>query len=85
MAHQSKKTNEETDLKRAIAHPRRLEILSYLTRKRGSTQAELAEELGLSTSLVAYHLMVLENADLVSDDVDGLGRSADRFLIATPG
>jgi DNA-binding transcriptional ArsR family regulator len=53
---------------RALAHPKRAEILSYLTQKRGEEGADesrLADSLGLSKAKVKYHLAVLRDADLI--------------------
>ncbi|MGE5282807.1 MAG: winged helix-turn-helix domain-containing protein [Chloroflexota bacterium] len=86
MASQPRKTSaEEAALRRGLLHPRRLEILSCLTRKQGGTEKELADELGLPVPQVVYHLKVLEGADLVADTDSPKRGSADRFLVATQG
>ncbi|MGE5283008.1 MAG: ArsR/SmtB family transcription factor [Chloroflexota bacterium] len=75
---------EEAALKRALAHPRRLEILSFLTQKRGCAEAHMADELGLAFPLVAYHVRVLESADLVADTENPEQGATDRYVVATP-
>ena len=76
-------TGEEAALKRALVHPRRLEILSFLTQKRGGTEADLADGLGLTFPVVAYHLKVLESADLVADTESPEQGATDRYVVAT--
>jgi len=56
-------------LKRALSHPKRVEILDYLTRKGDGVRTrrtELARVLGLSAVEVKYHLRVLDDADLIA-------------------
>jgi DNA-binding transcriptional ArsR family regulator len=56
-------------LERALSHPKRVEILDYLTRKedgRGARRTELARILGLSAANVKYHLRVLDDAGLIA-------------------
>lgn len=57
---------EEQALRRAVRHPKRLEMLGYLTGEgTGIDEVELAEALGLNLSLVKYHLKILQSAGLV--------------------
>lgn len=75
---------DETALKRAVRHPKRLEMLGYLAgRKIGTGDAELANALGLSLPLTKYHLKVLQGADLVAH-VENSG-TADRYVVAATG
>ena len=56
-------------LEQALSHPKRVEILDYLTRKgnrTGTRRTELARVLGLSAAEVKYHLKVLDGADLIA-------------------
>lgn len=58
----------DAQTQRALAHPKRTEILSYLMQKSGEAGADenqLADSLGLSTVQVKYHLAILRDADLV--------------------
>jgi len=52
---------------RALAHPKRTEILDYLKPrgKEGTGRGELADSLGLSKAQLKYHLAVLRDADLI--------------------
>ena len=64
---QGKQPNQaEPALKRALGHPRRLEILGYLTQKGGAEEAELVEALDLTAPRAKYHLSVLHDADLIA-------------------
>ncbi len=55
----------DVQTQRALAHPKRTEILSYLKQKRGGDRSELADSLGLSGVQLKYHLAVLRDADLI--------------------
>jgi DNA-binding transcriptional ArsR family regulator len=58
----------DAQTQRALAHPKRAEILGYLMQKkggRGADENDLADSLGLSTVKVKYHLAVLRDADLI--------------------
>jgi DNA-binding transcriptional ArsR family regulator len=50
---------------RALAHPKRSAILSYLKQRRDADGSELADSLGLSKVQLKYHLAVLRDADLI--------------------
>ncbi len=67
-------------LGRAIASPRRLELLDLLCQGECSVD-RLAEETGLSSSNVSQHLRVLKEAKLVEFTRDGLYA---RYHIADP-
>lgn len=58
----------DVQTQRALAHPKRTEILGYLTQKRGRGSADenqLADSLGLSKVQLKYHLAILRDADLI--------------------
>ena len=76
----------EIALKRAVRHPRRLELLGYLAgSKSGMEGVELAEALGLTLPLVKYHLGVLRSADLVAYVEDAEPETTDRYVVALAG
>ncbi len=52
-------------------HPKRVEILGYLTQKGGADEAELGKVLDLTAPTVKYHLSVLHDADLIVQVEDG--------------
>jgi len=68
------KQSSPTDsaLKQALSHPRRLDMLGYLMRKRGTRtdEAELVEALDLPAPKVKYHLVILQGADLIAHTDD---------------
>ncbi len=68
--------------KRAISHPKRREILDYLTEKRGTDEAEMVEALGFTTATVKYHLGVLQDANLVVQVEGGEQGDDGRFYVA---
>ena len=77
---------QETVLKRAVSHPKRLEMLGYLAgKKTGIDQVELAKALGLSLPLVQYHLGVLHCADMVTPVEDSESGTIDCFVVVTGG
>ena len=81
MRNGSKQPPDDTALKRAVRHPKRLEMLGYLAGQEGGTEEdELADVLGLTPPLVKYHLGVLQSADLVAHVEDG--ETAERYAVA---
>jgi DNA-binding transcriptional ArsR family regulator len=83
MQGKSKKSrSQDTALKRAVSHPRRLEMLGYLAgEKAGIDQVELAEALGLGLPLVKYHLGVLYCADMVTPVEGSESGTIDRYVV----
>jgi DNA-binding MarR family transcriptional regulator len=81
MQDKGKRPQADPVLEQALSHPKRLDILGYLVKKRGTGtgQEELSEALGLSAPRVKYHLLVLRGADLIAH-VDGLEHS--RYIAA---
>lgn len=56
-------------LKRALGHPRRVEIFIYLADRsdgKATSEQELAEAFNMGIRLVEYHLLVLQGADLIA-------------------
>jgi DNA-binding transcriptional ArsR family regulator len=54
-------------LMRALAHPARLAIMSYLSAGAAATATECAELVGLSPSATSYHLRALARAGLIEE------------------
>jgi DNA-binding MarR family transcriptional regulator len=54
---------------RALAHPLRLELLTYVLRKPGATTADAARELGISHGLASHHLRQLAKYGFVEQAV----------------
>jgi DNA-binding transcriptional ArsR family regulator len=79
----------DVQIKRALAHPRRLEIFGYLVQKmgageRGASEFELAVALGMAGAKVKYHLTVLRDADLISHTDDFIPGAPDRYMAVVP-
>ena len=72
----------EPAIKRALGHPKRLEILGYLTQKGGADEGELVEALDLSAPRLGYHLSVLGNADLIVHLEERERGAAGRYVAA---
>jgi hypothetical protein len=73
----------DAQIQRALAHPKRTEILDYLMQKKGNKctdEDELADSLDLITAEVKYHLTVLLYADLISYDLES--GAAERYVAA---
>ena len=60
MQDKGKRPQADPVLEQALSHPKRLDILGYLMKKRGTgtDEKELVEALGLPVSSVKYHLLV---------------------------
>jgi hypothetical protein len=59
--------------KRALSHPKRMEILGYIEQrpsKAGARKTEIATALGLGGPLLEYHLKVLHEADLIAQPTE---------------
>lgn len=72
-------------IRRALAHPKRTEILCYLIQHgdgEGAEETELADSLGLALAGVKYHLRVLQDADLIAH-ADDQGPGTDERYVAT--
>jgi len=74
---------EAPNLRRVLAHPLRVEILNLL-RKKGNTEDLLANELEQSAVVVAYHLRVMEDCEVVAEAENPKRDSSERYLILTP-
>jgi DNA-binding transcriptional ArsR family regulator len=81
MQGEGKQPQADPVLEQALSHPKRLEILGYLVQKKGTgtDEAELVEALDLSAPRVKYHLLILQNADLIAH-VDDLAQG--RYIAA---
>jgi len=69
-------------IRRALAHPRRREILCYLIQHGDGDETELADSLGLALAGARYHLRVLHDADLIAH-ADDQGAGTDERYVAT--
>jgi DNA-binding transcriptional ArsR family regulator len=74
---------DEAALRRAVRHPKRLEMLGALAgEKVGADEVELAETLGLSIPLARYHLRILCCADLIASAGEQGQGTATRYVAA---
>ena len=56
---------------KALAHPARIAILSFLSKKQACMCGDIVEELPLSQSTVSQHLKELKDAGLIKGEIDG--------------
>ena len=74
-------------IRRALAHPKRTEILGYLMQSEdgeGTDEGELANSLGLAMAGVRYHLKVLHDADLIAHPDDQRQGTGKRYVATAP-
>ena len=79
----------DVQIKKALAHPRRTEIHSYLVQKmgvgtQGADEFEMAVALGLTRPKVRYHLTVLRDANLIAHMSNSKPDAPDRYMAAVP-
>ncbi|MGW5738059.1 MULTISPECIES: ArsR/SmtB family transcription factor [Streptomyces] len=80
---------ELSDLRvlKALAQPRRQQMLQHLTVHGPATSATLARALGLNTGATSYHLRELARYGFVeeTDGAEGTGHGRERWWRAIPG
>lgn len=72
-------------LKRALEHPRRVEIFLFLADRsdgRATSELELVEAFSMGIRLVEYHLKVLEDVKLVASVPDKQAPEPTRGFVA---
>ncbi len=57
-------------LARALAHPARVRIITFLLGKPGCIGGDIVEEVGLAQSTVSEHLRILKEAGIVTGTID---------------
>ncbi|MWA14043.1 ArsR/SmtB family transcription factor [Streptomyces sp. BA2] len=77
---------ELSDLRvlKALAQPRRQQMLQHLTVHGPATSATLARALGLNTGATSYHLRELARYGFV-EETEGTGHARERWWRAIPG
>ncbi|MFI9104371.1 ArsR/SmtB family transcription factor [Streptomyces fildesensis] len=68
---------------KALAHPRRQQILEHLALHGPATSATLARALDLNTGATSYHLRELDRHGFV-EEAEGTGRGRERWWRAAP-
>lgn len=69
--HFSRAEAEIAELAKALAHPARITILQFLSRKETCICGDIVSELPLSQSTVSQHLRALKKAGLIKGEIDG--------------
>jgi len=60
-----------TEVLRALAHPLRMKILSFIDKQKKINVNKIYNNLKLEQSITSQHLRILRNADLVETSRDG--------------
>lgn len=66
-----KELDFSADVLRALAHPLRMRILSFIDRHKSINVNKIYTALGLEQSITSQHLRILRNAGLVATERDG--------------
>lgn len=69
--HFSDKENELANMAKALGHPARIAIISYLNRVERCICGDIVNELPLAQPTVSQHLKELKNAGLIKGSVEG--------------
>lgn len=65
------KENKLAKMAKALAHPARIAILRFLSKKQSCMCGDIVEELPLSQSTVSQHLKELKEAGLITGEIEG--------------
>ena len=65
------KENKLAKYAKALAHPARIAILQFLSKKQACMCGGIVEELPLSQSTVSQHLKELKDAGLIKGEIEG--------------
>src|SRR3954470_3142054 len=65
------KENRLAKYAKALAHPARIAILSYLAKQQSCVCGDIVEKLPLSQSTVSQHLKELKEAGLIKGEIEG--------------
>lgn len=63
--------NDTADWAKALAHPARIAILTYMMKSQACICGDLVDELGLAQSTISQHLTVLKQAGLIQGEITG--------------
>lgn len=70
--HFSETENRLAATAKALAHPARIAILSYLARQESCVCGDIVNELPLSQATVSQHLKALKKAGFIQGEVEGV-------------
>lgn len=59
-----------TSVAKALAHPARIRIITFLLSKPGCIGGDIVEQVGLAQSTVSEHLRILKDAGIVQGTID---------------
>lgn len=59
------------ELCKALGHPARVRILTFLARQQGCCCGPIVDATGLAQSTTSQHLKVLKDAGLIQGNIDG--------------
>lgn len=65
------KQNQLADIFRVLAHPGRIAILQYISRREACICNDIVEEIGLAQPTISQHLKELKSIDLIHGEIDG--------------
>ncbi|KCZ92475.1 ArsR/SmtB family transcription factor [Hyphomonas johnsonii] len=63
-------TDQIVSIAKALAHPARIRIITFLLSKPGCIGGEIVDQVGLAQSTVSEHLRILKEAGLVTGTID---------------
>lgn len=63
---------EKAAVFKALSHPARLAILTYLAETKGCISGDISDELPLSRTTVHQHLAELKKVDLIKGEITGV-------------
>ena len=67
----TERQNRIAAMAKALAHPARIAILEYLSRKGTCVCGDIVGELPLSQSTVSQHLKAMKEAGIIQGNIDG--------------
>lgn len=67
----SKEINEIATMAKVFAHPARVAILQYISRKDACICNDIVDEIGLAQATVSQHLKVINDAGLLKGNFSG--------------
>lgn len=70
--HFSETENRLAATAKALAHPARIAILSYLSQQKSCVCGDIVDELPLSQATVSQHLKALKEAGFIKGEVEGV-------------